>query len=471
MNQRTRLIVLVLLVVASVGLAGCSDGWSEDGPADANDDSEVNNSNEPEIEQDGDSDSSGESSSSNNNENDSVNADEGGDPEIDTGAKEDAERRERVRDAVRDAIQNNETNETHSDSASSSSENSSSDPIFDSDSRSDSDTNTDSDSATDTESDQSSTDTTQEQERQQQQDDRPTYTLTVETGQDGSMSRVPVTIERHSDGATTTRETTQDGTVEFNVYAGDYTVRGTDASGYTQEKEVTVDHKDTEVMLESLEPELPPQHELTITVVDQSGEPIEGASVSGEGETLPTGINSFIEEQETDANGQITTQAYEGHTYLVDAQYAGESSGAVQVQVTDEEQQSVEITVPVDQEGGEQSNYAAPDAVVVSAVQHDQTSSDLAVDTMTLTNTDRERPASLDDWTIESADSQPTSTLGSGTELAPGESRTIQLGPDSLDESGGTLSLYDGEGNLVDQRTYVGSPSKPPTGNSNETTA
>lgn len=445
MNQRTRLIVLVLLVVASVGLAGCSDGWSEDGPADANDDSEVNNSSETEIDQGSDStNENDESSGSTSNSN--ANADEGGAPEIDTGAKEEAEERERYRDAVRDAVEN--------DSESSSSESSSSDS--DSDSNSDSDINTD---------------TTQEQERQQQQDDRPTYTLTVETGQDGSMSGVPVTIERHSDGATTTRETTQDGTVEFKVYAGDYTVRGTDASGYTQEKEVTVDHEDTEVMLESLEPELPPQHELTITVVDQSGEPIEGASVSGEGETLPTGVNSFIEEQETDANGQITMQAYEGHTYLVDAQYTGESSGAVEVQVTNEEQQSVEITVPVDQEGGEQSNYAAPDAVVVSAVQHNQTSSGLAVDTMTLTNTDRERPASLDDWTIESADSQPMSTLGSGTELAPGESRTIQLGPDSLDESGGRLSLYDGEGNLVDQRTYVGSPSEPPTGNANETTA
>ncbi|MFC6904193.1 hypothetical protein [Halalkalicoccus tibetensis] len=104
----------------------------------------------------------------------------------------------------------------------------------------------------------------------QMSEDEETHTLTVETQQD-----VPVTLERFSDGATTER-TASDGAVEFTVLEGYY---GLSADGHYdihEEFAVHVD-EDTTITLQSTDGE-----RIEVTVVDaESGEPIQGAEISG----------------------------------------------------------------------------------------------------------------------------------------------------------------------------------------------
>lgn len=140
-----------------------------------------------------------------------------------------------------------------------------------------------------------------------------THTLTVHAGESVPVSGVPITLERHSDGATTTRETGENGQAEFTVVDGDYTVSGTDPDGTTDSTDLTVDGEDTRVLLESLTPALPAEHGVRVTVTDaETGEPIEGAVLEGMGDRHPrTGEMHLSVTTGADGVGELT--AFEGH--------------------------------------------------------------------------------------------------------------------------------------------------------------
>lgn len=141
--------------------------------------------------------------------------------------------------------------------------------------------------------------------------DPETHTLTVHAGESVPVSGVPITLERHSDGATTTRETGEDGQVEFAVVDGDYTVSGTDSSGTTDSADVTVDGEDTEVILARLAPALPAEHDVRVTVTDaETGEPIEGAVLEGVGNRHPRTGDMFLSVT-TGADGVGESTAFE----------------------------------------------------------------------------------------------------------------------------------------------------------------
>lgn len=143
------------------------------------------------------------------------------------------------------------------------------------------------------------------------------HTLTVWAGEAVPVADIPITLERHSDGATTTRNTGSDGTVEFTVIDGEYTVSGTDANGDSAQRDVTVDGEDTEVMLSALAPEEPDAYAVSATVTDaETGEPIEGAAIDGLGERHPT-TGERVFNVTTGADGTGETEAFAG-TYEID---------------------------------------------------------------------------------------------------------------------------------------------------------
>lgn len=161
------------------------------------------------------------------------------------------------------------------------------------------DGDTDAENESETQAERNSSDNGTEQE---------THTLTVHTGESVPVSGIPITLERHSDGATTTRETGENGQVEFTVVDGDYTVSGTDPDGTTDSTDLTVDGGDTQVLLESLTPALPAEHRVRVTVTDaETGEPIEGAVLEGMGNRHPrTGEMRLSVTTGTDGVGEST---------------------------------------------------------------------------------------------------------------------------------------------------------------------
>lgn len=143
--------------------------------------------------------------------------------------------------------------------------------------------------------------------------DRETHTLTVNAGEVYPVEGVDVTIERHADGATTTKTTDEEGQVTFDVYPGDYTVTGVDEQGEEYSQEVTVDG-DESVLLPH---EVPPPEEVqtTLTVVDQDGNPVEGVTIEAMTSIPPQGADVYIQSEPTDENGQVVVEAHEGQTY------------------------------------------------------------------------------------------------------------------------------------------------------------
>lgn len=57
----------------------------------------------------------------------------------------------------------------------------------------------------------------------------------------------------------------------------------------TDQQNVTIDGEDTSVMLAGLYPEFPEETEVTVSVVDIDGDPIEGATVDGVSGRYSTG--------------------------------------------------------------------------------------------------------------------------------------------------------------------------------------
>lgn len=347
--MRTRRILAIAVVVLVIVSAGCT-GWGTDGPVNQNrnesdgtngtdelgptgNDGNASNAFESSEGPSGanarpdssDSDgSSAESASSSSSDDSSGTADaaDGGDgssdegettpdPGTDSGAAPDDtdsgtdssdQERDRTDDAGADAGSENDSDDGAGTDASDGSDDDSSDgdetDVTDGDD--DSDEGSDTNEADDAERNSSTDDT-----------DPETHTLTVHAGESVPVSDIPITLERHSDGATTTRETGENGQVEFTVVDGDYTVSGTDPDGTTDSADVTVDGEDTQVLLERLAPALPAEHDVRVTVTDaETGEPIEGAVLEGVGNRHPRTGDMFLSVT-TGADGVGESTAFE----------------------------------------------------------------------------------------------------------------------------------------------------------------
>lgn len=288
-----------------MALSGCA-GWGQDGSANENQDADENTTNT--------SNASNTSDDLENASQENTTGDENADADTDAANSQNSDSNSDL-DATTDTDTSDgddsttDTSEPESEPANSGAADDSDDSNANDDSDSGDDGDTDSSDESDTDSD-SDTETAEDQER-------PVHTLTVHAGPRPAAD-IPITIERHSDGATTTRKTSSDGSVEFSVYPDEYTVTGEDRRGNTAERTITVE-SDTEIRLGELLGDLPETHTLTVTVVDESGEPIEGASTGGVGGVLPSGADAVVSGT-TDANGQARLEVYQGHTYLLDAQ-------------------------------------------------------------------------------------------------------------------------------------------------------
>lgn len=142
-------------------------------------------------------------------------------------------------------------------------------------------------------------------------EEEPIYTLTVEAD-------APVTLERTWEDASTTREPT-DGTVEFSVIEGSYTLSADGYYDVTEEVAIRVD-SDTRVTMQSED-----GADVKVTVVDaETGEGIEGAEISGicdwyyssgdvyvTGETDADGVaNAHAELSPTDCDATVSAGGY-----------------------------------------------------------------------------------------------------------------------------------------------------------------
>lgn len=162
----------------------------------------------------------------------------------------------------------------------------------------------------------------QPKEPEQPPEDEETYTLTVHTGEGVGAPDVPITVE--GDGINETKTTNERGVTTFELPDGEYTVSGTDANDDTDSETVVIDGADEEVRLYALAPPVPDAHMLTVKVVDaETGEPIEGATVSGVGGFHPlTGDQLFqivtgpdgtgsMEVLESHYTASVTAEGYE----------------------------------------------------------------------------------------------------------------------------------------------------------------
>ena len=138
-----------------------------------------------------------------------------------------------------------------------------------------------------------------------------THILIVHTGEAIGAPDIPITIEGDGTGIKKTETTNSEGIAYFELPNGEYTVTGTDKNDRTESETVVIDGADEEVRLYSLAPPIPDTHMLTVEVVDaETGEPIEGATVSGVGGYHPdTGDMMF--EVVTGPDGAATTEVYE----------------------------------------------------------------------------------------------------------------------------------------------------------------
>ena len=144
--------------------------------------------------------------------------------------------------------------------------------------------------------------------------ERETHTLTVSAGESYGVEGVEVTLERHADGATTTKTTNSDGQATFEVYPGDYTVTGVDPRGEEESVDVTVPDQQQVALVDMAAP-APDKVETTLTVVDQDGNPVEGVTIEGMTSIPPHSADVYFESEPTDENGEVTVTLFEGQSY------------------------------------------------------------------------------------------------------------------------------------------------------------
>ncbi|ELY33964.1 hypothetical protein C497_16322 [Halalkalicoccus jeotgali B3] len=325
---------MIGLVVVTVVLTGCV-GWGTDGPADANTTGDDSGNLEEQQESNG-SDGSA-TDERNDSETETTDADGDDSPEEDgTSSPDDT------------------TPDESEDSTDSTSENDGSE-----DGRDDTGTESDYSSETGTDDDASNDSSNEESTDRNSDEEQETHTLTVYAGEAYAVEGVDITLERHSDGATTTRTTDENGRVDFTVIDGEYTVSGTDPNGDSDSAEVTVDGENVARHL-LLAPENPEVYDVSLTVTDaRTGEPIEGAILEGEGDRHPNTGDQLLQVR-TGADGTGTEEAYEG-TYDGDLRADGYESQTVEVTV----EEGTELTYEMEPEsesgsGNATASLAAP---------------------------------------------------------------------------------------------------------------
>lgn len=175
--------------------------------------------------------------------------------------------------------------------------------------------------------------------------DPETHTLTVVAGEYMPVTDLPITLERLSDGATTTNETDSYGTTEFTVTDGEYRVSGTDPNGNEAEKTVTISGEDRRVTLGALEQEWPDTHTLTVRVVDQDGDPVEGAVVSGLGDRLPSGADAMAQ-NETSENGVAELSVWGDMSYTIDGRTENAQSDPQDISIDGDTETTITLNIP-----------------------------------------------------------------------------------------------------------------------------
>ena len=164
--------------------------------------------------------------------------------------------------------------------------------------------------------------------------------------------------------------TSTSGTATFeNVPDGEYRISpATDGwwKQYGDEERLVVEGDTSHTMGVNDEPDT---HTLTVTVTDaETGEPIEGATVSGVGGRHPAGADLLIQD-ETNADGVVTIDAYESG-YLLDVSADGyeyppnqevnlNEDKSVSFELTPEDSGGENVTEPVPQPPANETNETA----------------------------------------------------------------------------------------------------------------
>lgn len=185
----------------------------------------------------------------------------------------------------------------------------------------------------------------------------PQYTLTVHAGETVAATGAEITVSYPdaTDGAIIATKTAEDGSVTFDLPDGEYVVSGEDVNGNTEERTVTIDEEDKQIVLAGLYPKLPEETELRVTVVDADGTLIEGAQVDGISGRHPMG-NDILVSGETGSDGVAVLSVFEGYSYTLNAFYDGEVSDTVDVHVEAGTDNAIEIQMDsVDLESSEES--------------------------------------------------------------------------------------------------------------------
>lgn len=236
---------------------------------------------------------------------------------------------------------NNDVGSDEPSSDSSSSDDSDTDSSSNSDSEADTDTiddsgeevdpdesNSDTTDADDSDAGDTDDPATSDSTGDEATDDAETYTLTVEAD-------APVTIERVSDGATTTRESST-GAVVFTVIEDQYYVS---AEGYHTPLTAIDVTDDTTVTLQT-------DGTLTVAIVDaDTGEPIEGAEISGMCDLWYSSGDAYIV-GESNADGVIEAQTLAPTTCRYDTQVAAdgyETASLGEINVPEDDGMTVEL--------------------------------------------------------------------------------------------------------------------------------
>ncbi|MCL7417944.1 MAG: hypothetical protein M8354_08915 [Halalkalicoccus sp.] len=328
-TSRRRLAVLLLVCVA-VALAGCS-GWGTNGPAD---ESDASNASSDDLEDEQNDDSSnttdgsdatnGSDSTTNGSESDDGPPDDGSDSSDGDSADDpsgpDESGGEDTSDGSDDGSEESTDENTESEPDGTDDEETGDEP---SDEESPSEQPPEDETGDGNDGDENATD-------ENGSDDPETYTLTVE-------AEGPVTIERLSDGATTTREAT-DGTVEFTVLAGDYDIKA-GAEEYVDPMQSFGVAEDRTVTLQR-------GGSITYTVLDaETGEPIEGAEISGLCDLWYSSGDASISGQ-SNASGVIEAETLVPTTCRYDTQITAEGYEPVslgEINVPEDDGTTVEL--------------------------------------------------------------------------------------------------------------------------------
>lgn len=379
MQNTTKQILAIALVTIMVASAGCA-GWGQDGPADQDDTngSDTNDDSGQEqndAEQDngsgestdgsdgggdgdtdsssGDSDSSKSSSDSSGDSSDSDSSDDSDGGGSDDGISDTQPQESDSSDGgSTDADSSSDSKHADDTDEDGSDKQSSQPPANGGDGSETPPENGDGNETPPDDGDQNETDSEPEPEGN---------TVTVDVRHLDTDE--PVDIPVRLNGIDTDYDetvTATNGTVTFeNVPNGDYEVKvATDGwwPEYPGMNEVTVSG-DTSYTLGVHD--APDSHTLTVTVTDaETGDPIEGADVSGVGGRHPDGADLLLG-GETNANGVLTVDAYESG-YLISVSADGYEYPPNQ-EVDLDEDKSVSFELTPEDSGGETATQPSPE--------------------------------------------------------------------------------------------------------------